>query len=156
MNRTPPPVPQGYRPLTRVGTQCKPGDLAWRNWRRPATGWSTARYDVIQPGDIAAGNVFLRPIDRKKLSRYPICAHCGKSHYRQGMGYAYESASVPVILHELSPGRLVCTRCVGSAKGQAVRHFNLVTRLGGVPTYKGERMSAHEAGTRYAGDVFRA
>ncbi len=149
MNRTPPPIPQGYRPLTRVGTVCKPGDLGWRNWRPPDTAWSSARYHTITEHDGPRGDVFLRRIDGKGLTRFPACAACGKTHYRQSIGHG-EVAEMPVKLRELSPGRLVCTRCVGSAHGQVTRHYGVVRRLGGFPTYEGKPVDAHTAAILHA------
>ncbi len=144
MKRTPPPIPQGYRVLKRVGTQCQPGDLGWRNWRRPDTAWSSARCHVITEYDEPNGDVFLRRIDGKRLKHFPACAACGRTHYRQGMGYG-ESAELPVKLVELRPGRLVCTRCISVPKGQVTRHFNLVRRLSGRPTYEGLPIDASAA-----------
>lgn len=151
MNHNPLPIPQGYRRLKRLGIAVLPGDLKQSLCFKPPYFWYAAlsATDRLDHPIYYEHTIYARPICRKAQRKTACCAHCGRTHERVGSGYRYESHERNVHLLEVSPGRLVCSRCTSDAKRAVTRHFNLVRRLGGMPTYEGQRVSAAEAGKRH-------
>lgn len=150
--RTPPlPIPQGYRRITRLGIAVLPGDIRQSLCFKPPYFWTAAAgmTERLDHPIYYENAIYARPICRKGQRKAACCAHCHRTKEWVGSGMRYESHERLVHLTEVSPGRLVCSRCVSQARGQVTRHFNLTRQLGGTPTYQGARVTAAEAQRRH-------
>lgn len=141
-------VPCGYRQLKRRGIKTLPGDLRQSLNFKPPYFWTPVwDAEILTSLDYENG-IYVRPINRKAQRKDARCTHCHRTKERVGSGCRYESYERHIHLTEVGT-RLVCSRCISETKRAVSRHYNLVLRLGGLPTYEGAPLTVDQAKARH-------